>query len=120
MLYTYEKAVRHHWKVPFAGRGPPPGRRECGPEQFPPPLCAWGRRLFAEVSMSKRNPLSHAVSVALSVNRTIFLRLHGAEGEVIAHAPLRAIEAAKVASELLSRIDDARKDIVIEGKPLHH
>jgi hypothetical protein len=70
--------------------------------------------------MSKRNPLSHAVSVALSVNRTIFLRLHSADGEVIAHAPLRAIEAAKIASELLSRIDDARKDIVIEGKPLHH
>jgi len=66
--------------------------------------------------MSKRNPLSNAVSVALSVNRTIFLRLHGAEGEVIAHAPLRAIEAAKVASELLSRIDDAQKDVVIEGK----
>jgi len=35
---------------------------------------------------------------------------------VIAHTPLRAIEAAKVASELLSRIDHARKDIVIEGK----
>jgi hypothetical protein len=68
--------------------------------------------------MSKRNP--HAVSVALSVNRTIILRLHGTDGEVIAHAPLRAIEAAKVASELINRIDDARKDIVIEGKPLHH
>ena len=66
--------------------------------------------------MSKRNPLSNAVSVALSANRTIFLRLHGADGEVIAQAPLRAIEAAKVASELLSGIDDARKDIVIEGK----
>ena len=70
--------------------------------------------------MSRSNPLSHTVSVALSVNRTIFLRLHGADGEVIAHAPLRTSEAAKVASELISRIGEARKDIVIEGKPIHH
>ena len=66
--------------------------------------------------MNKRNSLSNTVPVALSANRTIFLRLHGTDGEVIAHTPLRAIEAAKVASELLSRIDHARKDIVIEGK----
>jgi hypothetical protein len=66
--------------------------------------------------MSSRSPLSHAVSVALSANRTIFLRLHGADGEVIAHTPLRASEAAGVASELLSHVGDARKDIVIEGK----
>ena len=66
--------------------------------------------------MNKRNSLSNTVSVALSANRTIFLRLHSTDGEVIAHTPLRAIEAAKVASELLSRIDDARKDIVIEGR----